>query len=265
MNKSPRMKISSLVLLIQLTFEGILSYLVIAMFLFSGPAFAQPKISVVGGAAYDWGAIGPGTLHTTMKIVNNGTDTLRVKEIRVSCGCTTAPISKEILVRGDTAILTVSVDLHNKDGEQRKEVYLLTNDPVDSLLPILLKANITRDLVCDPIMFPTLMNILPDKEVSSEIQISNTGRDTLVFAEPYLDCDGVSARFSIHKGDLLSPGDSVKVKVFFKPRIDGYLSCKVMIPSSSKFIRIMAVDLRCYVKEPPGNHASTFKITGQSN
>lgn len=68
------------------------------MFVFAASlAFAQPKISIQGGDTQDWGKVKPkdSPLKASIKITNEGSEELKISDVRPGCGCTTAPLDKK--------------------------------------------------------------------------------------------------------------------------------------------------------------------------
>ncbi|MBC8146322.1 MAG: DUF1573 domain-containing protein, partial [bacterium] len=88
----------------------------------------KPKIEIVGGETVDRGDVPPGVLKQLVKITNTGTDTLKITEVKPSCGCTTAPLDKNVLLPGDTASVMVSVDVAHSSGPVSKNMTSNSND-----------------------------------------------------------------------------------------------------------------------------------------
>lgn len=83
---------------------------------------------------YDFGLISKsdGIVFTNFVVKNTGESNLIIKKITTSCGCTTAEISKKIILPGGAAILTVVFDpnFHKEpEGKFERIVFLETNDP----------------------------------------------------------------------------------------------------------------------------------------
>ena len=63
----------------------------------SAAASAQGTLEIIGGDTYDWGTVAPGKLTTTVEVKNTGAQDLKITEVRPGCGCTAAPIDKNLL------------------------------------------------------------------------------------------------------------------------------------------------------------------------
>ncbi len=226
------------------------------------PTTTAPKIEIVGGAAHDWGSVAPGTVRTTVLVTNTGRDTLFIKEIHQSCGCTTAPIDKTVIPHGDTARINVSIDMHDKSGGQFKEVFVISNDPIDSMVTIELKANVVRDLTSSPTVFPTVLKVPIDLEFESEVTLSNDGTDTLKIGKPYFQGIGLKGRFVLGK-DVLFPGEKTNLQAFITPTTYGYHANKVVVPSNSRFNPEILISLRTISDEPGNSPAQVVNNVGQ--
>lgn len=62
---------------------------------------------------------------------NAGGSTLNIKDVRTSCGCTAALVSKDNLAPGEEGTIKVELDTKNRSGKMSRTITVLTNDPVD--------------------------------------------------------------------------------------------------------------------------------------
>jgi hypothetical protein len=67
----------------------------------------------------------------TFKFKNAGGSSLNVKDIRTSCGCTAALVSKEKLQPGEEGTIRIELDTKNRSGKMSRTITVMTNDPVD--------------------------------------------------------------------------------------------------------------------------------------
>jgi len=83
-----------------------------------------------------------GFLPTNVKVQHNywlrsvGTDTLRIIKVESGCGCTTAPLSKNVIPPGDSAKLELFFNTEKMMGKMIKQVDITCNDPQRSHLPV---------------------------------------------------------------------------------------------------------------------------------
>lgn len=114
-------------------------------------AMAQPHLSMP--AEHDWGVVVPSGSATAQHSVkarivlkNDGDAPLKIKEVRVGCGCTSAPLEKDSLQPGETTNLNVTLNLPNGNGPLSKYVTLFTNEPDAKPHVLTLKADVQRPL-----------------------------------------------------------------------------------------------------------------------
>lgn len=114
-------------------------------------AFAQPHLLLP--AEHNWGVVVPPGMsatqhqvHARIEVMNDGTAPLKISEIRVGCGCTSAPIEKDTLEPGEKTYLNVTLNLPNGNGPLTKYITFFTNEPTDSVHLLNLKADVQRPL-----------------------------------------------------------------------------------------------------------------------
>lgn len=90
-----------------------------------GPA---PRISIQP-RDWDYGYLPKGvSVSHIYTIKNEGDDTLRITNVRPSCGCTSAPLSKNVLAPGESVDLKVNFNSQNFLGQVTKTVHIQSND-----------------------------------------------------------------------------------------------------------------------------------------
>jgi hypothetical protein len=233
------------------SFASAQSLFLLLLMLFACPSaiFAQAKIQVSPSKDVDWGAISYDILNASLLIQNVGNKTLAIMEIRTSCGCTTAPCNKQVLEPGDTTSLNIRVDVHDKVGEQNKKVYVVSNDPVDSVTTINLHAYLARELKPDPLLFPATLGVKIDSVYETDVNLVNISEDTVVLNQPTSHGDGVTVTFNLLAGVRVLPGESAKLRAFVTPKKPGFSSAKVYVGCSGKYNSSITVDLACYVQD----------------
>ncbi len=202
----------------------------------SGPERgSKPKIEIVGGETVNWGDTGPGILKKTVKITNAGGDTLRIGGVRPSCGCTTAPLDKQVLGPGDTATMDISMDVKTKAGQQTKSIVITSNDSTRSNLSLVLRANVQRQMVASPDIFPLISDVKPGAEGTSKIQLINTGEAPVTVQPPTMASPGgLLVRFDMTEPKTVPPGDSVEIVVHARSVRPGVNSGEVVLRSDSR-------------------------------
>ncbi len=111
---------------------------------------AQPRLVMENEVA--WGTVIPPTpkkedqqIHRTVAITNAGDSTLEIGEVRVQCGCTSAPLDKKRLAPGEQTSMHISVSLPAGSGTFSKYVTVFSNDPSGAHV-LRLKADVVRPI-----------------------------------------------------------------------------------------------------------------------
>jgi len=86
-------------------------------------------------------------------IVNVGTDTLEVKNVRTSCGCTVAAMAKKVLAPGEETIVSATLKLKGKQGKQAKDISVESNDPAQPVYKLRLEGEAVPAIMYDPQFF----------------------------------------------------------------------------------------------------------------
>jgi len=112
--------------------------------------FAQPRL-FVDNNVFDWGTTPEGTdaIKHTFVVVNKGTDTLRISNIRTTCGCTIAKYDT-ILAPGKTGNITAEFNKSGRTGMQEKVLTVYSNDADSAQIRLTLKGIIRTALDITP-------------------------------------------------------------------------------------------------------------------
>jgi len=182
----------------------------------AGAQGAQPKVEV-SPANFDFGTVDEGTKSKAVyTLKNTGGAELIIYDIRPTCGCTVANLSKKIIPPGDSATLEAIYDSHNASGQVRRFINVRTNAPDMQTLSLALSANV-KPVPAPDISF-SLYNVtnlqLPSGgSAIRSINVTNTGQLDLVINE-VTTSQGASGKL----GDTdLAPGQTRKVTMTLKP------------------------------------------------
>jgi hypothetical protein len=204
----------------------------------------KPKIMIVGGDSISWGKVGPGVLKRELKIVNAGGGTLKIGDVRPSCGCTTAPLDKKELGPGDTGTVEVSMDVTTRSGGQHKTLTINSNDSTRPALVIGLTADVMRDLTTVPETFRMVSEAKTGVEDTTSIQITNTGTEPVTVEPPTIpQAPEMIVRFDMSAPRQLAPGESLRVVAHVRAIKEGPSSTDVIFPTSSKIMPQLKVSL----------------------
>jgi hypothetical protein len=101
---------------------------------------------VTASLEHSFGSVKPGTpLKYTFQIKNEGKETLEIKSVAPSCGCTTSNFDKTI-APGKTGGITLEVaKTDGYNGDVTKTATVTTNDPDHQTFTLALKANFSAE------------------------------------------------------------------------------------------------------------------------
>ena len=207
----------------------------------SALSFSQilvPKIYVTP-EDFDFGTIEQGKVFIySYNIVNNGTDTLKIYDVKPGCGCTAAKPEKNILLPGESTKLKIEFNTEGREGNQEKYVSILSNDPKTPQFQIKFHGIIKKkpiDLTVNSrVSFKeTSHNFGKVKEgsvVECTFTFTNIGKYDLVINDVKANCDCITVTPS---AKLIKPGKegTIKVKLNTKDR-EGKMSRNITIYSN---------------------------------
>ena len=100
-----------------------------------------PKM-VVPEKIKDMGKVAQGeVLDVDFAIVNEGDETLEIKAVRPTCGCTVADFDREIAA-GKTGYIKSKLDTRDFSGPISKSILVMTNDPQDPTTTLVIKTDV---------------------------------------------------------------------------------------------------------------------------
>ena len=100
-----------------------------------------PKL-VVPEKIKDMGVVAQGEmLEVDFALVNEGDETLEIKAVRPTCGCTVADFDREI-APGKTGYVKSRLDTRDFSGPISKSILIMTNDPQDPTVTVVIKTEV---------------------------------------------------------------------------------------------------------------------------
>jgi Protein of unknown function (DUF1573) len=107
---------------------------------------ANPPKASLDISTYDFGARTASEAPiANFKVTNTGTATLLIRKVQELCPCTHAMVERKELLPGESAIIQIEFRLSGRTGAQEKELQLITNDPVNPVQTIILKAKLPEE------------------------------------------------------------------------------------------------------------------------
>ncbi len=197
-------------------------------------AFAGPKLEFLDGGTHDWGIVKAGAkpepLKATVTLKNSGDETLIISKVKPTCGCTTAPISKDTLKPNETATLDITLKVSHS-GSVTKTIKIYAND-VDEKKPhyYRLKANIKQDVDIAP-QYLTFGNMEVGVQGKKSIEIINNSDKDLKLTGFELKPDNL--HINLQKNQVVKAHESVKLEASYVPEKPGNFNCSVLIMTSN--------------------------------
>lgn len=214
--------------------------------------FAQPKLEIENGDTYDWGRVEQtkGPLKTIIKIKNIGNEPLKIHSVKPGCGCTTAPLDKEVINPGEYGSLDVTLQISKDAGRIIKGITLTTNDPNNDKLDILLKANVLIPISQFPKIL-TFGNISLKKDNIAKMVLSNNvDRDIKVLSVVNSTVDFTT---NLKEGQIFKAGQDFTLEAVIKAnsKLDGSLIATITIETDEPTMHYISIKVMGNVD--PGN------------
>jgi uncharacterized membrane protein len=183
-------------------------------------AYAQPKLEIVGGDTHDWGTVAPGKLTAAVQVKNTGNVDLKITDVHPGCGCTAAPIDKNLLKPGEIGTINITLDVTSRTGPTEKIVTITSNDSTNVSRVLHLKADVHRAVTVTPMQYMLVNNAnLGAEAAATAITIKNTSDAAFTVQAPKLSADAnFAARFDMKGSKELKPGEQFELKTFVTPK-----------------------------------------------
>jgi hypothetical protein len=111
----------------------------------------QPHIALER-TSHDFGEVGPETKHTTrFTFENTGEGTLKITQVRSCCGVVTKGVrTGQEYPPGQMGTLELEWQAGTHPGTMKRTLYLFTNDPEQTTVPLMIQANVVRRVEHEP-------------------------------------------------------------------------------------------------------------------
>lgn len=206
---------------------------IIAFFIISTNLLAQPQINFPNGTVLDWGIVRPKDhpLNGKLVIKNIGNDTLKIVNVQPTCGCTYAPLTKNILLPDETIDLAITLSISNFEGPISKHIRIYSNDPKHSLMDVELKANIQREVFVTPSNMVSFTDLKVGQTAKQFLNITNkTHKDVKIFVSSVAPSE---VQVKIKDGTIIKPGDLYQLEISFTPQQDGILKGRILLQTDN--------------------------------
>jgi hypothetical protein len=230
----------------------------IAFLLFTGVTLAAPKIEVVGGNVHDWGSVklSDGPLNAKIKITNTGDENLIIQNVKPSCGCTTAPLDKDVLAPGDTSTLDLTMKI-SKGGKTMKNVRISSNDPDTPQFNLRIQADVVEFLSFSPSKILRFKDLEVGKESTAQVSIVNKDKKPISISKVDTKPNNMILTFKDSNGKknaekvVIKPGEKIDVIATVTPQKDGYFRANIDLTSDHPDYSKLSINGYGQVKSSP--------------
>ncbi len=87
---------------------------------------------------------------TEVTVTNNGAARLVIGEVRTDCGCTVPTLAKKELGPGESTVIEINFNSKKFHGKIVKMVHIISNDPRNQTVDVMLNVNVKTRLLVDP-------------------------------------------------------------------------------------------------------------------
>ena len=228
------------------------------------PAIAQPRLSMP--TVHDWGTVTASNstsevsaVKATIPLTNTGTSMLKVKEVRTSCGCTSAPLDKDSLAPGETTNLNVSLNLPNSNGPIEKFITIFTNASEKTPHILTIRANVQRALQLSSSYIPFNMGVVNTPHIGTITITSNN--ETPVTIIPSTEM--VTMTIDPAKAFTLKKGESRTITFTHTPDAVGSYSVKALLKTDLAGYEMISLQGFGNASAKEGDAAPTFMKIGE--
>ena len=171
------------------------------------------------GKIYQTGAM----VHKVLTLKNTGSDSIAIKRVSTSCGCTAALVSDSVLAPGQETEVKIQFNPTGNIGEVTKYVYISNSDPKNQLMTVKLTGYVAYALQPTP-GYVLFNNARVGKLDSAEVTLSNTTNDVMSITGVSVPTKDITYRLS---KKVLKPGEFANLDLYITPTnsrdVDGYI------------------------------------------
>ncbi len=202
---------------------SVLMIFVLAVF----SACGQPKLKIQGNGTYDWGNVKEidSPLHAKVKLYSIGTDSLRITTVKPTCGCTTAPLDKNVLAPGDSATLDITLNIKGAIGNLHKTIRIECNDPNQKETYLHLRADVNVPIAFYPSRYIAFGQMYVGQEAKRSIKMINKTSQRILIKNVKMEPSNI--KVNLQDDDVLPPNGEIEIVATVTPDRAGTFSCRL--------------------------------------
>ena len=238
--------------------------LVFASTLTVSVAAAQPRLQMP--LVHDWGTVTASnstaevqSVKAVVPITNAGTSPLTIKEVRTSCGCTSAPLDKDSLAPGESTNLNVTLNLPGGNGPVEKYITIITNEPESKPHILTIKANVQRALQLSSSYIPFNVGLVNTPHIGTLTITSNNETPVTVTASTEM----VTLTIEPDTSFTLKKGESRVLTFTYVPDAVGSYSVRALLRTDLAGYDVISLQGFGSASAKEGDPAPTFMRIGE--
>jgi hypothetical protein len=206
------------------------------------PQGPVPRLEFAGGMTFDFGDIYRGQKATHFFTIKNaGSDTLLIKNVSASCGCTAAMASENIVPPKSTSRLNVTFNSEGYGGRVQKTVTVESNDPLNPIQRVNITGNVLPVLEPSP-TYLYVPRAKVDSVTLSSILVTNVTQKPVTILGVETSLDGLKVEVP---QKTLKPSEKTDLPVSYEPSKPGPAYGQIVLktdfqPQPTVTIRITA-------------------------
>ena len=187
--------------------------------------YANAQLAVMEGNQVSFGKIYQTgeVVHKVLTLKNAGSDSITIKRVSTSCGCTAALVSDSVLAPGQETEVKIQFNPTGYIGEVTKYVYISNSDPKNQLMTVKLTGYVAYALQPTP-GYVLFNNARVGKLDSAEVTLSNTTNEVMDITGVTVPTKDITYRLS---KKVLKPGEFANLDLYITPTnsrdVDGYI------------------------------------------
>lgn len=226
-----------MMLIVKTEISKFISLIFVLLLVSSHPAIAQPKLAIQGGTNLDFGEIYTGMKFVKdLSVYNIGTDTLVVRNVSASCGCTAVLLKQNRIPPHDSSSLAITFNSSQYSGMVAKSITFTCNDPEQKDVRIVFKANVIKvfDLAPEYVVFRTTIDSIP----MDTVLLKNASPFPVKILSTSSSMPEVKATPST---DALKPGETAYIQLAFTPKTVGTIKGDLTIKTDNEHMQTLDV------------------------
>ena len=200
-------------------------YFAAAAIVLGGATKSKAQLSVIQGNEISFGKIFQtgAMVYKVITVKNVGSDSIKIRSVTTSCGCTAAIVATSALAPGEKTDVRIQFNPTGYIGDVTKYIYISNSDKKFPLITVKMTGYVAYALQPTP-SYVLFNNARVGKVDSTEINLSNTTDKEMRITK--VDLPSKELTYRLNKV-LLKPGDFANLEIYLHPTnlrdIDGYI------------------------------------------